>query len=146
MQQIFGTKVGLSDHTLGLGVSVAATVLGATIIEKHVTLRRSDGGVDSAFSMEPEEVKQLIESCADAVASSGQASKWTTSAETESLRLRPSLYITQDVKQGEVLSPENVRSVRPAGGLPPKEIEKVMGRTFNKPFSKGTALDWNLFS
>ena len=146
MQQIFGTKVGLSDHTLGLGVSVAATVLGATVIEKHVTLRRSDGGVDSAFSMEPEEVKQLIESCVDAVASIGQASKWTTSAETESLRLRPSLYITQDVKQGEVLSPENVRSVRPAGGLPPKEIEKVMGRTFNKPFSKGTALDWNLFS
>lgn len=146
MQQIFGTKVGLSDHTLGLGVSVAATVLGATVIEKHVTLRRSDGGVDSAFSMEPEEVKQLIESCADAAVSIGQASNWTTSAETESLRLRPSLYITQDVKQGEVLSPENVRSVRPAGGLPPKEIEKVMGRKFNKPFSKGTALDWSLFS
>ena len=96
--------------------------------------------------MEPEEVKQLIESCADAAVAIGHASKWTTSAETESLRLRPSLYITQDVKKGELLSPENVRSVRPAGGLPPKEIEKVMGRTFNQPFSKGTALDWNLFS
>lgn len=146
MQQIFGTKVGLSDHTLGLGVSVAATVMGATVIEKHVTLRRTDGGVDSAFSMEPEEVKQLIESCADAAVAIGHASKWTTSAETESLRLRPSLYITQDVKEGELLSPENVRSVRPSGGLPPKEIEKVMGRTFNQPFSKGTALEWNLFS
>lgn len=146
MRQIFGTKVGLSDHTLGLGVSVAATVLGATVLEKHVTLRRSDGGVDSAFSMEPEEVKQLIDSCSDAAIALGDASNWTTSAETESLRLRPSLYITKDVSAGEKLSPENIRSVRPAGGLAPKEIDKVMGRTFTDSFVKGTALDWNLFN
>lgn len=146
MRQIFGTKVGLSDHTLGLGVSVAATVLGATVLEKHVTLRRSDGGVDSAFSMEPEEVKQLIDSCSDAAISLGDASNWTTSAETESLRLRPSLYITKDVSAGEKLSPENVRSVRPSGGLAPKEIDKVMGRTYTESFAKGTALDWKMFN
>jgi pseudaminic acid synthase len=146
MRQIFGCKVGLSDHTLGLGVSVAATVMGATVIEKHVTLRRSDGGVDSAFSMEPEEVKLLIDSCTDAALAIGKASVWSTSAEIESLRLRPSLYITKDVVEGEVLSSENVRSVRPAGGLPPKEIHKVLGRKFNKNYSKGTALDWYHFS
>ena len=144
MRDIFGTKVGLSDHTLGLGVSVAATVMGATVLEKHVTLRRADGGVDSAFSMEPHEVRQLIESCRDAAVSLGSASKWTTSAETESLRLRPSLYITRDVEAGEIVSPENVRSVRPTGGLPPKEIDNVMGRTFRAALPKGTPVDWRI--
>jgi N-acetylneuraminate synthase len=146
MRDIFGTKVGLSDHTLGLGVSVAATVMGATVLEKHVTLRRADGGVDSAFSMEPDEVRQLIESCRDAATSLGSASQWTTSAETESLRLRPSLYVTRDVLAGEIVSSENVRSVRPAGGLPPKEIDKVMGRTFSSALPKGTPVDWPILS
>jgi pseudaminic acid synthase len=146
MRDIFGTNVGLSDHTLGLGVSVAATVMGATVLEKHVTLRRADGGVDSAFSMEPDEVRQLIESCRDAATSLGSASQWTTSAETESLRLRPSLFVTRDVLAGEIVSPENVRSVRPAGGLPPKEIDKVMGRTFSSALPKGTPVDWPILS
>ncbi len=144
MREIFGTKVGLSDHTLGIGVSVAATVMGATVLEKHVTIRRADGGVDSAFSMEPHEVSQLIDSCRDAAASIGHASNWTTSAETESLRLRPSLYITRDVVAGELVTPDNVRSVRPTGGLPPKEISKVMGRSFKTALAKGTPVDWDL--
>jgi N-acetylneuraminate synthase len=142
MGQLFGTAVGLSDHTMGFGVSVAATALGATVIEKHVTLDRNDGGVDSAFSLEPKEVMQLVESCRDAFDSLGSASVWLTEAESESLRLRPSLYITRDVDEGEVITNQNVRSVRPSGGLAPREISNVLGKKFRANFSKGTPLSW----
>ena len=114
------------------------------MIEKHVTLRRADGGVDSAFSLEPEELKALVDECNAAFVARGSASVWTTKAETESLRLRPSLYVTKAVKAGEVISHENVRSVRPAGGLPPKELPNVLGRTFAADAEIGTALTWNL--
>ena len=144
LAEIFDVKVGLSDHTLGIGVSVAAVALGATVIEKHVTLRRADGGVDSAFSLEPEELKALVDECNAASVARGSASVWTTKAETESLRLRPSLYVTKAVKAGDVISHENVRSVRPAGGLPPKELPNVLGRTFAADAEIGTALTWNL--
>lgn len=142
MGDLFGTQIGLSDHTMGLGVSVAATALGATLIEKHVTLDRNDGGVDSAFSLEPAEVKQLVESCRDAYDSLGSASVWSSESESESLRLRPSLYITRDVSEGEEITHENVRSVRPSGGLPPRELPNVLGRKFQSNLTKGTALDW----
>ncbi|GAB2823893.1 pseudaminic acid synthase [Alpinimonas psychrophila] len=145
MAQIFGTKVGLSDHTMGLGVSVAAAALGASVIEKHVTLRRSDGGVDSAFSLEPAELAQLVEACDMAVRALGSADAWATSAENESLRLRPSLYVSADVRAGDVASPLNVRSVRPGGGLPPKEIDRTMGRIFNTDAPAGTPITWDLF-
>lgn len=146
MAEMFGVKVGLSDHTLGLGVSVAAVALGATVIEKHVTLSRDDGGIDSAFSLEPEELRLLVEASEFAALALGSAKVWTTAAETESLRLRPSLYVSADVRAGDLATPENVRSVRPAGGLPPVEIDRVMGRTFKSDALLGTPVSWELFS
>lgn len=146
MAELFGTKVGLSDHTMGIGVSVAAAALGATVIEKHVTLRRADGGVDSAFSLEPHELRQLVDECDAAVRALGSASQWASAAETESLRLRPSLYLAADVADGELATPENVRSVRPSGGLPPVELDKVIGRRFSRAAPLGTPVSWDLFS
>ncbi len=146
MAEMFGTKVGLSDHTLGTGVSIAAVALGATVIEKHVTLRRSDGGVDSAFSLEPAELRQLVDGCDAAVRALGSASEWSSAAETESLRLRPSLYVAEDVVAGEAATHENVRSVRPGGGLPPVEIDRVIGRKFRAKVSKGTPVSWEQLS
>lgn len=145
MAQLFDAKVGLSDHTMGIGVSVAAAALGANVIEKHVTLRRADGGVDSAFSLEPEELRQLVDECDAAVRALGSASKWASAAENESLRLRPSLYVSEDVKAGDIASHENVRSVRPAGGLPPVDIDRVLGKTFTADTSIGTPVRWDLF-
>jgi len=146
MAALFDVKVGLSDHTMGIGVAVAAAALGATVIEKHVTLRRADGGVDSAFSLEPEELAQLVLECDVAVRALGSASQWATSAENESLRLRPSLYVSADVQAGDVATYENVRSVRPSGGLPPVEIDRVVGRTFARSVELGTPVAWELFS
>ncbi len=144
MKEMFDVKVGLSDHTMGIGVSVAAAALGATVIEKHVTLRRSDGGVDSAFSLEPEELKQLVDEADAAVRALGSASEWASTAENESLRLRPSLYISADVKAGDIATHENVRSVRPSGGLPPVEIDRVIGRAFATDAALGTPVSWEL--
>lgn len=144
MAEMFGTKVGLSDHTLGTGVSIAAAALGATVIEKHFTLSRADGGVDSAFSLEPAEMRQLVDGCDAAVRALGSASAWASAAETESLRLRPSLYVAEPVKAGDPVTSANVRSVRPSGGLPPAEIDNVMGRTFTEDAAVGTALSWEL--
>lgn len=145
MAQMFGTKVGLSDHTMGLGVSVAAAALGASVIEKHVTLSRADGGVDSAFSLEPAELTQLVEACDMAVRALGSADSWATSAENESLRLRPSLYISENVRAGDIATTANIRSVRPGGGLPPKEIDRIIGRVFKADSTAGTPVDWDLF-
>lgn len=146
MAEMFGVNSGLSDHTLGIGVSVAATALGATVIEKHVTLDRSDGGVDSAFSLEPAELRRLVESCDAAARALGSASTWSSDAESESLRLRPSLWVAEDVIAGDVVTAANVRSVRPSGGLPPNEIENLVGRTFVEPAVAGTPTTWKLFS
>jgi pseudaminic acid synthase len=145
MAELFGCKVGLSDHTLGLGVAVAATVLGATVIEKHVTLARSDGGVDSAFSLEPDELKQLVEACDAAARALGSADVWSTSAETESLRLRPSIYVSQDVRVGDIATKDNVRSVRPSGGLPPGALASILGRKFTTNAAIGTPVSWDMF-
>jgi len=145
MKELFNVKVGLSDHTMGIGVSVAAAALGATVIEKHVTLRRADGGVDSAFSLEPEELTMLVEGCDAAVRALGSADNWASTAENESLRLRPSLYVSADVKAGDVATAENVRSVRPSGGLPPIEIDRVLGRVFASDAALGMPVSWELF-
>ena len=107
MASLFGCKVGLSDHTLGIGVAVAATALGASVIEKHVTLARADGGVDAAFSLEPHELRQLVEECDTAARALGAPDVWSVTAETESLRLRPSLYVSTDAKAGAVATPLN---------------------------------------
>jgi pseudaminic acid synthase len=144
MAQMFDCKVGLSDHTMGIGVSVAAAALGATVIEKHVTLARADGGVDSAFSLEPHELAQLVTEVDAAVRALGSASVWATSAETESLRLRPSLYVSRDVNAGELITDDNVRSVRPSGGLPPADLPKVLGRRFSRDATLGTPVSWDL--
>ncbi|MCX6494705.1 MAG: pseudaminic acid synthase [Actinobacteria bacterium] len=146
MKDMFGVKVGLSDHTMGSGVAVAAVALGAEILEKHVTLRRQDGGVDSAFSLEPAEVRNLIENCDDAFVALGRADAWVTEAESESLRLRPSLYVTRQVSAGDVVSNENVRSVRPGGGLEPKYLDAVMGQKFLEDCPIGTPVSWHLIS
>jgi len=145
MAQMFDVKVGLSDHTMGIGVSVAAAALGAAVIEKHVTLRRSDGGVDSAFSLEPEELAQLVTESDAAVRALGSASAWASAAENESLRLRPSLYVAASVRAGDIVTHENVRSVRPSGGLAPVEIDRLIGKTFVTSAEPGTPVSWELF-
>jgi N-acetylneuraminate synthase len=144
MRELFGVPAGLSDHMAGVAVSIAATALGATMIEKHVTLRRDEGGVDAAFSLEPAELAQLVQGCDQAARALGSASVWSTPAETEALRLRPSLYVAADVRAGDPVTDENVRSVRPSGGLPPVELDRVRGRVFAIDAELGTPLAWDL--
>jgi len=141
----FGVPVGLSDHTLGVAVSVAAVALGAVCLEKHVTLDRSDGGVDSAFSLEPAELARLrSESEAAWRAARSPRQIGPTESEQAVLRLRRSLYVVQDVRAGDEVTEQNVRSIRPAGGLPPDEISTVQGRRFSRAVSRGTPLTWDL--
>lgn len=144
LEKLFNVRVGYSDHTLGTNVSLAAVALGAKVIEKHFTLDKADGGVDSAFSADPHELKQIVIGSKEVSETIGRTDIWLTSAEGESLRHRPSLYVAQDVIQGEEVSEHNVRSVRPSGGLPPSESSKVMGRVFRSNVLKGTPLSWDL--
>jgi len=146
MRAMFGCEVGLSDHTMGSGVAVAAVALGATLVEKHFTLARADGGVDSAFSMEPDELRRLVEDVENARLSLGQVSYGPTPAEIKSLGFRRSLYVARDVKAGEVLTPENVRVVRPGFGLPPKFLESVIGRRASRDAPAGTPVAWDLLA
>ncbi len=146
MRELFGCEVGLSDHTMGVGVSVAAVAHGATVIEKHFTLSRSDGGVDSAFSMEPAEMKQLVAETERAWQALGRVSYGPTDAERPSLQYRRSLYVVKNIKAGAVLTRANVRAIRPGLGLPPKYLEVVLGRTAKKDVKRGTALDWRIIS
>ena len=144
LKEKFKVNVGLSDHTLGIGVSVAAIALGASAIEKHLTLSRQDGGADGAFSMEPEEFALLVKEGKSAYESLGQ-SKWEMqSSERESRRLRRSLYIVENVKAGELVTYENVRAIRPGQGCAPKFIESLLGRPFNSNFEKGTPMSAEL--
>ena len=144
MREMFDCEIGLSDHTMGVGVSVAAVAHGATVIEKHFTLSRSDGGVDSAFSMEPAELTQLVVETQRAWQSLGQVSYGPTKAEFSSLQYRRSLYVVQNLKAGDVLTQENLRAIRPGLGLPPKYLEVVLGRALNQDVVRGTALNWGL--
>ena len=138
------TLVGLSDHTPGIGAPVAAVALGAVAIEKHVTLARADGGVDSEFSLEPSELAALVTETHRAWEALGQAVLGPRESEKEGLRLRRSLYVVEDVQAGDEVTAANVRSIRPAGGLAPAEITKVVGRTFRVDAAKGTPLTWDL--
>ena len=144
MKYLFDCEVGLSDHTMGLGGAVAAVALGATVIEKHFTLSRADGGVDSAFSMEPEEMKQLVIETERAWQSLGSVKYGPTEAEKPSMKFRRSLYIAEDMKAGDVLTPENLRNIRPGMGLPPKYYDVLLGRKVNRDVKKGTATSWKL--
>lgn len=144
MRELFGTEIGLSDHTMGVGVSVAAVTLGATVIEKHFTTSRADGGVDSAFSMEPHELKMLVEETERAWRSLGQVTYGPIDAEKDSKKFRRSLYIGKDLKAGDILTVENLRNVRPGLGLPTKYYDLVLGKAIKKDVTKGTPLSWEL--
>lgn len=146
LREAFNCKIGLSDHTLGTGVSVAAIALGATTIEKHFTLKRADGGADSAFSMEPEEFADLVMQANNAKASLGNPEWKVQDSEKESRRLRRSLYITQDVKVGDIVSELNVRAIRPGDGAKPKFLPEILGKKFNGDFSIGTPLSLDYIS
>jgi N-acetylneuraminate synthase len=144
LRELFDCEVGLSDHTMGIGVSVASVALGASVIEKHFTLRRADGGVDSAFSMEPAEMAQLVVETERAWQSLGQVKYGPTEDEKRSLQYRRSLYVVQDIKAGEVLTKQNVRAIRPGLGLPTKYLEQVLGKRVKQDVRRGTALNWEL--
>ena len=144
LRELFGCEVGLSDHTMGIGVAVASVALGASVIEKHFTLNRADGGVDSTFSMEPAEMAQLVMEIERVWRALGQVSYGPTEAEKKSLQYRRSLYVVQDLKAGDVLTQENVRAIRPGFGLPTKYLAVVVGKTVNQDVKRGTALKWKL--
>lgn len=145
MRDTFGSAVGLSDHTHGCGVAVAAVALGACVIEKHFTLRRADGGVDSAFSMEPDEFRMMREECDRAWQAMGRISYGGTIAEENSRVFRRSLYIAQDIKAGDILTTENLRAVRPGFGLPPKFLATLLGRRVARDLKAGDRCDWSMF-
>jgi N-acetylneuraminate synthase len=144
MAELFGCQVGLSDHTMGIGAAVASVVLGASVIEKHFTLRRADGGVDSTFSLEPEEMRSLVIESDRAWRALGQVSYGPTKAEQASLQYRRSLYVAEDIKAGEVLDARNMRRIRPGFGLAPKYYELLLGRRVEQDLAKGTPLSWDL--
>lgn len=143
MRELFQCEVGLSDHTMGVGAAVAGTVLGATIIEKHFTLSRAEGGVDSAFSLEPQELKQLVEETKRAWLALGKISYGPIDAEKSSMQFRRSLYIAEDMESGQKLTEKNVRIIRPGYGLAPKYYDFVLGKKINRNLSKGTPLSWD---
>jgi len=122
-------KIGLSDHTLGIGAAVASVALGASVIEKHFTLSRAEGGVDSAFSMKPAEMKQLVEECHNAYKALGKVNYELSESEQKSRKFRRSLYVVKNIKKGEKITPENIRSIRPGYGLHPRFYEKALGKT-----------------
>lgn len=144
LQDTFDVQVGLSDHTLGIGASIAAVALGATVIEKHVTLSRADGGVDSDFSLEPQELSALVSETATAWAALGSPTMRVTPGESESRRLRRSLYVVEAVREGDLVTSENVRSIRPAGGLNPDLMDVAVGRPFRVACEAGTPLSWDI--
>ncbi len=144
LRELFGCEVGLSDHSMGVGVSVASVALGATVIEKHFTLNRDEGGVDSAFSMEPAEMAQLVVETERAWQALGQVSYGATEAEKKSIVFRRSLYVVRDLNAGDVLTSENVRAIRPGLGLPTKYLAVVLGKSVSRDVVRGTALSWGL--
>jgi N-acetylneuraminate synthase len=144
MRELFQCQIGLSDHTMGLGASLASIALGATFIEKHFTLSRADGGVDSAFSMEPEELRQLVVESERAWQALGGIRYGAGEKESKSLQFRRSLYIAQDMQAGDVLDAENLRIVRPGLGLVPKYYDVLLGKRVNKDVRKGTPVSWDL--
>jgi N-acetylneuraminate synthase len=144
LRKLFGCEVGLSDHTRGIGVAVASVALGATVIEKHLTLNRADGGVDSAFSLEPAEMALLSAETERAWMALGDVHYGPTEAERKSLQFRRSLYVVKALRAGDVLTRENVRAIRPGLGLPIKHLEQVLGKTVKRNVAAGVALQWEL--
>ena len=144
MRELFNCEVGLSDHTMGIGVAVASVALGATVIEKHFTLSRADGGVDATFSMEPDEMEMFVTETKKAWQSLGRVTYGVTEQEKGSMMFRRSLYIAKDMKTGDVFTSENLRIVRPGFGLAPKHYETLLGMKASKDIKKGTPASWDL--
>ena len=144
MRDLFGCQVGLSDHTMGTGVAVAAVAHGATVVEKHFTLSRADGGVDSTFSLEPPELAALMVETERAWQGLGTVFYGPTQAEKKSLLYRRSLYVAEDMKAGEVFTAQNLRVVRPGEGLHPRYYDQLLGRSINRDAKRGTPLSWDL--
>lgn len=145
LAESFDVVAGLSDHTMGTTVSVAAVAMGASLIEKHVTLSRTDKGPDSEFSLEPDELKTLCSETRTAWEALGTAGYQRKPVEEESVKYRRSLYVVEDIKQGELLTTDNIRSIRPGYGLPPKFIGDALGKTAKQDLCKGDALAWEMF-
>lgn len=144
MRDLFNCQVGISDHTLGIGALIAGVALGATVIEKHFTLSRAEGGVDVAFSLEPQEMWALVTESKRAWQALGEVSYGPTEEEKPSLKHRRSLYIVKDMKAGDVLTTENLRAIRPGLGLSPKYYPIILGRKVKKDVKRGTPVDWDL--
>lgn len=144
LRELFGCEVGLSDHTLGIGVAVAAVALGATVIEKHFTLNRQDGGVDSAFSLEPAELRALVVECHQAKLALGAVAYGPTNGEMGSIKFRRSIYVAEDLQAGETLTKRNMRLIRPGNGLPPKFYDLILGRTISRAVKRGEPVTWDL--
>jgi pseudaminic acid synthase len=144
MRELFGCEVGLSDHTMGVGAAIAAVAFGATVIEKHFTLSRAEGGVDAAFSLEPHEFKSLVEETERAWQALGEIHYGPTQAEEKARLRRRSLYIAEDMKAGDVLTPKNLRRIRPGHGLAPKYYEELLGKRVVRNVAKGTPVEWGL--
>lgn len=144
LQQLYNCIVGLSDHTMGIGASVAAVALGARVIEKHFTLRRADGGVDSAFSLEPQEMQALVTETERAFLALGHIQYGIQDIEKPSLAYKRSIYVAQNIKAGELFTTQNLRRIRPANGLEPKYYELLLGKQASKDIVAGTPLSWDL--
>ncbi len=144
IRERYAVQSGLSDHTLGTTVAIASIALGATVIEKHFTLRREDGGVDSAFSLEPAELCELVESCRVAWQALGEARFGPTESETASLAFRRTLYVVRNVAAGQVLEEADIRAIRPGYGLPPAAFEQVLGRCTVRALKRGEPLSWEM--
>tara|TARA_B100000700_G_scaffold319589_1_gene415007 strand:+ start:203 stop:1246 length:1044 start_codon:yes stop_codon:yes gene_type:complete len=142
LRKNFNCEVGLSDHTMGIGTALAAISHGATIIEKHFTLDRKDGGVDSSFSIEPTEMKILVEESARAWQALGKISYGPTESEKSGINLRRSIYVVKDINKGEKITKKNIRIIRPGKGLAPKYFEEILGRETNQNLKEGTAFTW----
>jgi sialic acid synthase SpsE len=140
----FGLPIGLSDHTLGIAVPVAAVAVGASLIEKHFTLDRSEGGPDSGFSLEPDEFATMVRSVREAEQSLGGVSYEPTARELPSRQFRRSLFVVEEMAQGDTFTDANVRSIRPANGLHTRHLGEVLGRRASRPIQRGTPLAWDL--
>ncbi len=140
MSEMVGCHVGLSDHTLGIGVAVASIALGARVIEEHFTISRNEGGVDSAFSMEPHEMKELVRECTNAFLALGSVSYDPSEKERKSFQFRRSIYAVTDIKPGDQFSSDNIRIIRPNGGLEPRFYDTIIGKTCSKEIKRGTPL------
>lgn len=144
MRDLYNCPVGLSDHTLGIGVAIAGIALGASVIEKHFTLSRADGGVDAAFSLEPDEMRALVVESERAWRALGTIKYGPTEQEKSSLKFRRSLYVAKDMKAGEIFTKENLRVIRPGYGLPPKYYDILLGKRVKENIKKGTPVSWDI--